>query len=317
MKKIFTLFLIASSTFAKAQTACDSLDINVHYFPFNDSFIQVDVYNSNTSTFLSYPVFTIFDSNGDTVALEQMNFFGIAQESHHSLNVFPGAVPGNTFSGTLTLYYQTVDSYAVCTWPMNFNLCPDTCYKVYPQMVNFGGAQVTGDAEWSVLDGNSQVVATGTFTLDTNTQYATDSTCLDPGNYTLKVNNTSLTNGGNKSVSVEAIFINAPNPSTAFNNVDSVALDFDFFEQCIAPNSVKTAVQANGTNIHTYANNIYINNANQPIGEISVYSIDGKKVYFANTRNPYHTLSLPHTGIYIVRVMNKSGATIRKVYIEQ
>lgn len=317
MKKIFTLFLIALSSLAKAQTACDSLDIDVHYSPFNDSIIQVDVYNNNTGSFLSYPVFSIFDSNGDTVALESMQFFGISQESHHTLNVIQGALPGNAFSGTLTLYYMTVDSYAVCTWPMNFDLCPDTCYSVYPYLMNIGGAQVSGDASWSILNSNSQVVATGIFTMDTNTQIPTDTVCLDPGTYSFKVNNISLTPGGNNYVGINGDLYASGSPVSPFNNVDSVSLNFEFFSACPAPNSVKTKAKVTEVNIHSFANSIYISNAGQPIGEISVYSIDGKKVFSGNTQNANYDLSLDGSGMYIVRIMNKGGTTVRKVYLQQ
>lgn len=317
MKKICTIFLIVLSSLATAQTACDSLDIKVHYFPFNDSVIQVDVLNFSPGTFFGYPVFTLYDSNSDTVALETMQFFGISGESHHALNVFPGMLPGSIFSGTLTLQYSTVDSYAVCSWPMDFNLCPDTCYKVYTSIANMGGAQVTGNAGWSIFDINTQVVASGTFTLDTNFQYATDSVCLEPGSYTFKVNNTSLTSGGNKFVGLQSQWVNATNPSAAFNNADTVSIPFDFFGPCIMPNSVKEVVQTNSTSIHSFANSIYISNSGGPIGDISVYSIDGKEVYSGNSRRADYTLSLPGIGIYIVRVSNKSGTTIRKVYLEQ
>lgn len=316
MKKIFTLFLIAISSLAKGQTACDSLDINVHYYPFNDSIIQVNVYN-NSSAFFGYPVFTIFDTNGDTVALEQMNFFGIAQESRHALNVHPANLSGNAFSGTLTLYHQTVDSYAVCTWPMNFDLCPDTCYTVYPYLMNIGGAQVYGDASWSILNSNSQVVASGVFSVDTNTQSAYDTVCLDPGIYSFKVNDISLTLGGNKHIGLSTQFINAANPDTAFNNQDSVSLGFQFFGACPSTTSVKSNDQTAEASIHSFANSIYINNTGQPIGEISIYAIDGKKVFAANTQNTFQTISLNGVGIYIVRVKNKTGTTVKKVYIEQ
>lgn len=317
MKKIFTLFLITLGSLAKAQTACDSLDITVKYYPFNDTIIRVDVYNNNTSSFLSYPIFTIFDSNGDTVALETLQFFGISQESHHTLNVFPGALPGNTFPGTLTLYYQTVDSYAVCTWPMNFDLCPDTCFTVNPYIVNIGGAEVLGDATWDVLDNNSQVVASGTFTMDTNYQYDYDTVCLDPGTYSMRVNRVTLDQGGNTHVGLESNVYGAGHPDSAFNTLDSVSVDFDFFGACPSSSSVKTKAKVAEASIHSFANNIYISNAGQPIGEISVYSIDGKKVFSGNTQYSSYTLGLDGTGIYIVRIMNKGGTTVRKVYLEQ
>ncbi len=313
MKKLFTLIFFAFGNMSMAQTACDSLDIDVKYAPFNDSFLQVHVYNQSQE-FFGYPIFTVYNSNGDTVAVETLNFFGIGQESLHTLNVKPGMLPLSWFNGTLTLYYQTVDSYAVCSWPIPFSLCPNTCATVYPYLSNIGGAQVFGTAEWEILDSNLQVAASGTFTMDTTTQYATDSACLLPGDYTLKVKNIDLTAGGQKYVGLNPAVQGMMVP---FNNADSVEMPYQFFEACYTSTSVKETKKGIATNIHSFENSIYINSPDA-LGNIAVYSMDGREVYSSNTQKTTHAINLSNfsSGIYIVRVSNKSGTTVRKVYIE-
>lgn len=308
---------MACSSLAMGQTACDSLDIEVTYYPFSDSLIQVSVTN-HAQTFFSYPVFTILDSNNDTVAHEDLNFFGIGTNSVHTLKTHPGMPASNTFSGTLQLYYMTVDSFAVCTWPMNFVLCPDTCKMFFPYLTNYGSMSVTGDASWQILNNNAQPVASGMFTLDTNTQYATDSVCLAEGNYTLKVTDINLTLGGQKMTGITNNVFSAA-PDTTFN--DTVAIvPFTLFEPCITTTSIKAPIRG-GTKVHIFShdNSIVLQNvAGNPIGNITVYSIDGKKVLHTDCRQPKYNIGLANvpTGIYIVSVRNETGIFVEKVFIE-
>jgi hypothetical protein len=72
-----------------AATACDSLILaSVQGSPFSDSLLTVHVFNS-TSTLFDYPGFILLDGDGDTLAQEVVNYFGIGQETWHSLAVSP------------------------------------------------------------------------------------------------------------------------------------------------------------------------------------------------------------------------------------
>lgn len=266
MKKLFTLIILAFSNMTIAQTACDSLDIDVKYSPFSDSTLTVTVDN-NSQEFFGYPIFTVYDINGDTVAVESLNFFGIGQSSSHTLNVMPGSITSSGFDGTLTLYYQTVDSYAVCSWPVPFSLCPNTCAMVYPNISNVGSMNVTGTAEWEILDSNSVVTASGTFTLDTANQSAIDSVCLLPGDFTLKVKNIDLTPGGQKYIGLNTA--SQHSISMQFNNSDSAELPFQFFEACYTTTSVKETKAVEVMEIHSFESNIYIK-SRDALGNIAV-----------------------------------------------
>jgi hypothetical protein len=60
-----------------AQNPCDLIGItDVRYDAFSDTAILVQVVNNSPEIF-SYPGFILFDTEGDTLAREQVNFFGI------------------------------------------------------------------------------------------------------------------------------------------------------------------------------------------------------------------------------------------------
>ena len=59
---------------------CDSVIVDyVQWAPFSDDAIEVHVFN-NSSELFDYPGWVLFDSGGDTLAKEVVNFFGIASE---------------------------------------------------------------------------------------------------------------------------------------------------------------------------------------------------------------------------------------------
>lgn len=317
MKKTFTALSIFLSSVAIGQTPCDSLDINVSYYPFSDSLLQVNVINNSTGWYFNYPQFTVLNSNSDTVAHEQVNFFGIGTESMHSPVVYPGMPPGNIFSGTLLLYYITVDSYAVCTWNMSFDLCPDTCTMFYPYLSNSGSQMVYGTASWQILNTSSQVVASGTFTLDTNSQYVTDSACISAGDYTLKITDVSLSPGGQKTTGISTNWYVA-GPQVVFN--DSVEhIPLNLYEPCQQTTKVKKTIKYQpAVNIYSYEDNIHINSATaKDLGEVSICSVDGKTVRKEKISKQQHIINMasyPY-GVYIVRVVSEGNTTVKKVFV--
>lgn len=117
MKKslLFALFLITLHAHSQQLPACDSLQFNCCVF---DSVAPntVTFYVSNPSAVLfDYPAFVLFNSLGDTVAQEQVTYFGISNSPQiHSLTI-----TGNLtlpFTGTLNLYTLFFDSLA-CSFP--------------------------------------------------------------------------------------------------------------------------------------------------------------------------------------------------------
>ena len=317
MKKIFTTLSIFLSSVAMGQTPCDSLDINVSYYPFSDSLLQVHVINNSSGWYFNYPQFTILDTNADTVAHEQVNFFGIGQESLHSPEVYPGMPPANTFNGPLLLYYVTVDSYAVCTWNMNFDLCPDSCTMFFPHFGNSGSQTVTGSASWEVIDIGSQVVASGTFTLDSNTQYVTDSACLSAGDYTLKVTDINLSLGGQKTTGISSNWYVA-GPQVAFNDpVENIQLNL--YEACQQTTKVKAPIKnEQSVSIYSYEDNIHISSlTGKAIGEVRICSVDGRTVRKEKIGKQQHIINMASYsyGVYIVKVVSEGNSIVKKVFV--
>jgi hypothetical protein len=119
-KGIFLLaFLISSSIQLKAQTACDSLIIDCCNFDLlgNDS-ISLFATNLNNGEIFDYPGFILLDQNGDTLAIETVNYFGIGQGGQtHVLQVQnPIIFP---FTGTLELWGGFYDTL-YCSYPISF-----------------------------------------------------------------------------------------------------------------------------------------------------------------------------------------------------
>ena len=318
MKKIFTLLSIIYSSITFAQSPCDSLDINVKYYPFYDSMIQVDVINHG-QTFFGYPVFKIYDQTQDSVAVETLNLFGIAQASSHILDVNPNNVPTPSFNGNLVLFY--IDSVQqTCAYQMNFQLCLDTCKKVYPYLGNFGSAMVEGTANWNIKNSSQQIVASGTFTLDSLSQNVTDSACLLKGDYTLHVSQGTLSQGGQCQLGIYTSIM-AEYPQAPFNDT-AIDLPFNMYEACpnIGTNVNEVLTNTTPLNIYSHNTTVYINSyAGKTIGNVTIHSIDGKHAFVASIPTASYNIDLSSqpAGIYIVRVTNEGNTTYKKVFISR
>ena len=94
------------------QEDCSNLDILSVYQDSDTQFV-VNVYNSSWSSAFSYPGFILFNSFGDTIAVENVNFFVITEESQHLLEIQENAVI--TPDVSLQLYTGFYD-FLQCQW---------------------------------------------------------------------------------------------------------------------------------------------------------------------------------------------------------
>lgn len=164
---------------------CDSLEIvSVQWHAFTDTAIVVHVINENGNEIFDYPNFILFDGNGDTLAVETVNFFGIGGESWHLLDLHPDAVvPVDPFYGTLQLWTLFTEELA-CQWMPFIDLCPPVpCATIIPNVQNLGGALAMGDYNYSIMDADMNSVASGTLTMTSDMQFDADTLCLPPGDY--------------------------------------------------------------------------------------------------------------------------------------
>lgn len=91
---------------------CSDLSI-VSIYQSSPTQFTVVAYNSAWDSFFSYPGFILFNSFGDTIAVENVDFFGIAEQSVHVLEVQDAAVITSDVS--LQLYTNFYD-FLQCEW---------------------------------------------------------------------------------------------------------------------------------------------------------------------------------------------------------
>ena len=186
MKRILSLFLFISLvSFTKAQSPCDDLNfISIGYSPFTDTVVVVAVENNSTTEIFDYPGFILINTNGDTVAKEIVNYFGIGAQSVHLLQVRPGVQdPLQDFNGALQLYSGFYSDFE-CEWQLNETLCTENeCDSIILAFENYGGALVLGDFAWSLFDSTETVLESGTFTMEAQGQHWEKRLCLPKGMY--------------------------------------------------------------------------------------------------------------------------------------
>ena len=176
--------------------ACDSLIFySIQYAAYYDSIIEVTVSNPSSVLF-DYPGFILFDDNGDTLAIETVNYFGIGQFPQiHSLFVHPGAtLPSGPFTGTLELWTSFYTNLS-CTFPITDDLCPPgPCSNAVVFIGNTGGAFVVSSFPWAITDSLGISVASGQLQLG-NAQTDTANVCLPPGTYVLTMTQPNISGG--------------------------------------------------------------------------------------------------------------------------
>lgn len=212
---------------------CDGVDIDlVQWAPFSDTALVVHVSNNSTVLF-DYPGFVLLDAGGDTLASETVNFFGIGEESHHTLRIHPDAViPVGSSMVSLHLWTGFYSEQA-CSWELPVDLCPPApCATLYPNLQNLGGALTLGDFSWTLLNEDLEVAGSGTFMLVEEEQYDIDTVCLPPGRYTMYCTYLQEPTGGQPYFGVMShVWTSGPNAPLP---VDLPApLEFDFLPGCV------------------------------------------------------------------------------------
>ncbi len=215
-----------------AGSSCDSLVVSsITWHAFSDTAIVVHVFNNSTTLF-DYPNFILFDANGDTLAKETVNFFGIAGESWHLLRIHDDAtIPNAPFNGALELWTLFTEELA-CTWDLAIDLCPPPpCATLIPTIQNLGGALAIGTYSWSISDEDFLVVASGQFEMTDTIQYDSDTLCLPPGSYYMAVSMNQPPTGGNPVYSVtNEGYISGPSQSVPWDL--PVLMPFNFYLPC-------------------------------------------------------------------------------------
>lgn len=319
MKKI-VLSLVVLISFAgllQAQTVCDSLDVKVQFNPFYDSLVEVRVVN-HSSKFFTYPTFVLYNSNNDTVAKETMNLFGIGAASSHLLPIHPSYTGGSSFFGRLELYTYNYDTLS-CTFPMSFDLCPDSCRQAIVYLGNMGGAMFTGTVNYAIKNSAAQTVKSGVLTIGSS-QYDADTTCLYPGSYTVHFSQIALTGGGAKYYGVTQDSMTQMGPSWIYNQTNDTSFSFHFYKKCTLPNAVNCLAAAAQTLLVQQANGALLvrNNDGKPMERVALYALDGRLVHQEQTRSQQFVLPTATLipGLYIIQVKTEGRISAVKVLID-
>jgi hypothetical protein len=316
---LIPLLLLLAGVSANAQDGCDDLTIvSVRYSPFTDTIIIVEVTNAGSELF-SYPGFVLINANGDTLAKETVNYFGIAGQSVHHLTVRPGvAGPLDNFEGTLQLHTGFYDALA-CTWPMDQSLCFNgKCAQLVLAFENMGGALVVGDFHWTLQDELGAEVASGNFTMTPNSQFMSQSLCMAPGTYQYTLEALGEPSGGGPTMSVYAgEGFNQPGFSQSASWEGINTMEVPFFIHCMveSPNAVEAADHGPGVRVYRQGAHIIIAHTSN-IHTVELLSLDGRSV---GRWSPHATtFSVPSgmtAGVYAVRLGTTGGHQALRVVL--
>jgi hypothetical protein len=305
---------------ASAQTPCADLTIvSVRYSAFSDTIILVEVTNQSNENF-NYPGFVLIDANGDTLAHETVNFFGIGEQSVHHLSVRPGvAAPLDHFAGTLHLYTDFFNEHA-CAWPLDQSLCSTgSCAPLVVAFENWGGALVLGDFAWSLLNEAGGSVASGTFNMTNQQQYERHSLCVPPGAYTYTLEALGNPSGGGPTMLVYGgEWFNQASlmQSASWEGVNE--MEVPFYLYCIEeePNAMEEVAGSNTTAYVFYQGPQTIITQGSNINTLEIFSIDGRSMgRWSPNANIFIVPSEMASGMYVVRLHSDGGQRSLRVVV--
>lgn len=129
---------------------CDQVEITSMVSDSEANQIVLNI-NTNSSYLYGYPSFAIFNSNGDTLAMEQVNYYGLSGESVHYLNI---QTPLSDWDSEINLqlysgFYQTME----CSFILNSNEvenagCTDILAANYNENANINNSSCLYTADF-------------------------------------------------------------------------------------------------------------------------------------------------------------------------
>ena len=224
--RVFTLFLLTVAMQAQAQAPCSDVNIlDLRYSAFDHEDVVIYCQNNSQTEIFNYPGFVLLNAQGDSVAGEQVNFFGLAGQHVTTLGVAAGqAVVTSIFSGTLELWTGFYETMA-CEFTIQEPLCPTSeCNMMEVNIINMGGAITTGTFDFDLAPVEGGAGVTGSLTLDEGNQSATAQVCLPNGQYTLQITSQDAPLLGQPVLSVrEAGPYGSPELTSLINNMEGSA----------------------------------------------------------------------------------------------
>ncbi|MBL7950419.1 MAG: hypothetical protein JNM62_01760 [Flavobacteriales bacterium] len=294
-------------TEAGGPNCADLTIVSVQWATFNDTSIWVHVLNEEVG--FDYPAFVLLNAEGDTIARETPNFFAIAAESWHTLEIHPGAeLPVGEFTGSLHLWTGFFSEF-VCSWDMNIDLCPASeCVTVHPYIGNFGGAVVDGSFAWSINDDVGSV-ANGTFALSGEQQSDEADVCLPPANYTLVVTPLQEPAGGQLVIGMGGEAwgdaVQEPFPQV----IPSQPLVFDVVPGCFdGMNGIDTqGMYEDLLEVRWLTGTVELRSLDgKTLGVVDVRDVLGRLVFTTNATNDRIRIELSTFGPYVIQARDRA-----------
>lgn len=257
---------------------CSELDVELQWHPFTDTALVVHVQHNTVEVF-DYPNFILFDAQGDTIAIEQVESFSFPQDSWHILPLLDGvSLSGAPFNGRLELW-TGFGSTLACSWEDLFDLCPPPpCAPLLPTLMNLGGALVLGTFDYQINDGTGAVVGTGTWTFTEEVQSAADSLCLPAGHYTMQVFPQQDPTGGYAVFSVQAPGWFSGPSAAVYQDVPNT-MAFGFHLPCATgPQSIVEA-ELGMITVANVPGGVWISTLDhRALGDLSVFDAQGRRI---------------------------------------
>ncbi|MEZ4740502.1 MAG: T9SS type A sorting domain-containing protein [Flavobacteriales bacterium] len=303
-----------------AQADCANVVIeSVHYSALYPSVIEVSAYYDGSDC-IDYPSFILFDGNGDTLAIESVNFFcvGFGSPMTHPMTILADAVvPTGSFNAHLELYSGFGDTL-VCSWDLSdVVLCPPAECQQAEIYTNTGDLEAF-TAYWWITDENGNWMDQGTFEVDDIQHTHYDTTCLVPGSYEL---------GFSPFSPIDEEFVIGITPSYNQSIGFNTWLDeSESLGTCPSPgmrHALMVAIRSRrmtGTS-YCYGWNRRLHLAEpdgRPLGDIRIYSIDGRLARSLQALTDRVTVDLNGlaTGLHVVRVLRPEGhVTVQTIII--
>ena len=296
------VFTVSGSIFP-----CDSLVLaSLTWSPFNDTTLLVHIFNP-TATLFDYPNFVLLADNGDTLAKETINTFGIGQDNYNTLDIPVGTnMPQSPFSATLQLFSG---GQFACSWDLPVDLCPPgDCSPVVVELRNFSSTIATGSFEYTIRK-NGTVILSGLFELTDEQQFDEDTVCLAPGQYIMEVVPQQGPNGGQPDFGPRLTpMILGPHAPVMWTTLSAVA--FSFYEQCVEigqgisePEKGILQISRSATSTEVYTSD------GGAIGKILVFDAQGRIIASQDefgSRHTFHTEAWS-PGLYLLQARKTDG----------
>ncbi|QQR86824.1 MAG: T9SS type A sorting domain-containing protein [Flavobacteriales bacterium] len=292
---------------------CDSLFImELQYGAFDDSTVNVTVENYSSALF-DYPGFILLDDNGDTIAIETVNYFGIGVGPQlHTLSVQPGAMlPTGTVIGTLQLWTGFYTAEA-CAFPVDQSLCPPgPCSPLSISIGNMGGAMVNSTFAWEVLDSlGATSLGSGQMTLGA-AQMDTANLCLPPGMYQLQMSQPAPS-GGQLVMGAADQPYDTPSLSQAFVQGTTNTLALPFYPLCADfSNSIPETTPGSELTVVLRDNQLLVS-AGAHLGRLTVHDMQGRALMNAQANNTSHLLDISGLAAGAYLLWSSSGVNARQ-----